>query len=91
VGRHGSTQDRGTARRDRIRTVVGRLRRVRVGTDFRPGASGRHLKGRTMKSEASVPFVVGKLGKDDRRLVVLEEKTPPPIQGPFELRAVFSK
>jgi hypothetical protein len=44
-----------------------------------------------MKSEASVPFVVGKLGKNDKRLVVLEDKTPPPIQGPFELRAVFSK
>ncbi len=44
-----------------------------------------------MKNEGSVPFVVGKLRKDDRRMVVLEEKTPPPIQGPFELRAVFSK
>ena len=44
-----------------------------------------------MNNEASVPFVVGRLGKDDKRLVVLEEKTPPPIQGPFELRAVFSK
>jgi len=44
-----------------------------------------------MKSEASVPFVVGKLGKDDKRLVVLEDKAKPPIQGPFELRAVFSK
>ena len=44
-----------------------------------------------MKSEGSVPFVVGKLGKNDKRMVVLDEKTPPPIAGPFELRAVFSK
>ncbi|HEX6372678.1 MAG TPA: hypothetical protein VF006_27405 [Longimicrobium sp.] len=44
-----------------------------------------------MKNEASVPFVVGKMGKNDKRMVVLEDKTPPPISGPFELRAVFSK
>ena len=44
-----------------------------------------------MKSDQTVPFVVGKLGKDDRRLVVLDDTTPAPIQGPFELRAVFSK
>ncbi|HEX8392104.1 MAG TPA: hypothetical protein VF665_07090 [Longimicrobium sp.] len=44
-----------------------------------------------MKSESSVPFVVGKLGKNDKRMMVLEEKTPPPIPGPFELRAVFSR
>ena len=90
MGRHGS-QNRGTARRDRIYRALGRLRRVRTGTAFRPEPSGRHLKGSTMKNEASVPFVVGKLGKNDRRMVVLEEKTPPPISGPFELRAVFSK
>ncbi len=91
MGRPGSTENRGAARHDRIRAVLGRLRRVRTGPAFRPEASGRHLKGSMMKSEASVPFVVGKLGKDDKRMVVLEEKTPPPIQGPFELRAVFSK
>ncbi len=44
-----------------------------------------------MKTEGCVPFVVGRLGKDDRRLVVLDDKTPPPIAGPFELRAVFSR
>ncbi|HEY7767843.1 hypothetical protein [Longimicrobium sp.] len=44
-----------------------------------------------MKSEASVLFVVGKLGKNDKRMMVLEDKTPPPIPGPFELRAVFSR
>lgn len=43
-----------------------------------------------MKNE-SVPFVVGKVKKNDRRLLVLDERTPPPIEGPFELRAVFSK
>jgi hypothetical protein len=89
VGRHGSP-NRGHARRHRIRAAVGRLR-VRPGTAFRPDTSGRHLKGSTMKNEASVPFVVGKMGKNDKRMVVLEEKTPPPISGPFELRAVFSK
>jgi hypothetical protein len=90
VGRHGSPENRGAARRDRILAGLGRLRRVRLRPAFRPGA-GRHLKGTAMKSEASVPFVVGKLGKNDKRMVVLEDKTPPPIQGPFELRAVFSK
>jgi hypothetical protein len=44
-----------------------------------------------MKTEQTVPFVVGRLGKNDKRLMVLDDKTPPPIQGPFELRAVFSK
>jgi hypothetical protein len=90
VGRHGS-QNRGTARRDRIHVAFGRLRRVRTGAAFRPDSAGRHLKGSTMKNEASVPFVVGKMGKNDKRMVVLEEKTPPPISGPFELRAVFSR
>lgn len=44
-----------------------------------------------MKTEPTVPFVVGRLGKNDKRMMVLDDKTPPPIQGPFELRAVFSK
>jgi hypothetical protein len=44
----------------------------------------------SVKSE-SVPFVVGKVKKNDRRLLVLDERTPPPFEGPFELRAVFSK
>jgi hypothetical protein len=50
-----------------------------------------HPEDDAMKNESSVPFVVGRLGKDDRRMVVLDDKTPPPIAGPFELRAVFSK
>ena len=44
-----------------------------------------------MKTEPIVPFVVGRLGKNDKRTVVLDDKTPPPIQGPFELRAVVSR
>jgi hypothetical protein len=64
--------------------------RVRVGGAFRPGA-GRHIKGSAMKTEQTVPFVVGRLGKNDKRMVVLDDKTPSPIQGPFEIRAVFSK
>ena len=84
-------ENRGSARRHRIHLALGRLRRMRTGAAFRPEPSGRHLKGSTMKNEASVPFVVGKMGKNDKRMVVLEEKTPPPISGPFELRAVFSK
>jgi hypothetical protein len=44
----------------------------------------------TPRSE-SVPFVVGRLGREGRRLVVLDETTPPPIAGPFELREVFSR
>ncbi|HEU0015800.1 MAG TPA: hypothetical protein VFQ45_19130 [Longimicrobium sp.] len=41
--------------------------------------------------EAPVPFVVGKLGKDDKRLVVLDGPAKAPVSGPFELRAVFSR
>jgi hypothetical protein len=91
VGRHGSPQNRGAARHNRIHAACGRLRRVRLGPAFRPARAGRHLRESTMKNEGAVPFVVGKLGKDDKRMVVLDDKTPPPIQGPFELRAVFSK
>jgi hypothetical protein len=90
VGRHGSEENRARARVRRIGTSLGRLARVRVGGAFRPGA-GRHTKGNPMKTEQTVPFVVGRLGKNDKRMVVLDDKTPPPIQGPFELRAVFSK
>jgi hypothetical protein len=89
VGRHGSP-NRGRARIHRIDRSLGRLAWVRVGPTIRPGA-GRHVKGNEMKTEPTVPFVVGRLGKNDKRMVVLDDKTPPPIQGPFELRAVFSK
>jgi hypothetical protein len=36
-----------------------------------------------------VPFVVGRIARADRRLVVLEPATPSPIPGPWDLRAVF--
>ena len=39
--------------------------------------------------DESVPFVVGRLAKADRRLMVLEPETPSPIPGPWDLRAVF--
>ena len=82
--------NRGRARIRRIARSRGRLAWVRVGEAIRPGA-GRHVKGNGMKTEPTVPFVVGRLGKNDKRMVVLDDKTPPPIQGPFEFRAVFSK
>lgn len=87
--RHGSP-NRGRARTHRIQASIGTLARVRVGRAFRPGA-GRHIKGNAMKTEQTVPFVVGRLGKNDKSMVVLDDKTPSPIQGPFEIRAVFSK
>lgn len=90
MGRHGSPQDRGRARVSRIQSSIGTLARVRVGGAIRPG-SGRHIKGSAMKTEQTVPFVVGRLGKNDKRMMVLDDKTPSPIQGPFEIRAVFSK
>jgi hypothetical protein len=90
VGRHGSP-NRGRARIRRIDASRGRLSWVRVGEAIRPDGTGRHVKGNPMKTEPTVPFVVGRLGKNDKRMVVLDDKTPPPIQGPFELRAVFSK
>ena len=41
------------------------------------------------KEEHPVPFVVGRISKADRRLMVLEPETPSPIPGPWDLRAVF--
>ena len=81
----------GRVRRACTGPAFGRLARVRVRADLRPARAGRHVKGSAMKSEASVLFVVGKLGKNDKRMMVLDDKTPPPIPGPFELRAVFSR
>lgn len=43
-----------------------------------------------MKRMATVPFVVGRINKDGRRMMVLEPATPPPIPGPWDLRAVFT-
>jgi hypothetical protein len=39
--------------------------------------------------DETVPFVVGRITKADRRMVVLEPATPSPIPGPWDLRAVF--
>ena len=39
--------------------------------------------------DETIPFVVGRLAKADRRMVVLEPETPSPIPGPWDLRAVF--
>ena len=36
-----------------------------------------------------VPFVVGRIAKADRRMVVLEKAIASPIPGPWDLRAVF--
>jgi hypothetical protein len=42
-----------------------------------------------MKTTHTVPFVVGRIAKDGRRILVLDPATPPPIPGPWDLRAVF--
>ena len=78
------------AGRGRIRRSLGRLARVRVRSAATRNA-GRHVKGLAIKREPLVPFVVGRLGKNDRRMVVLDAQTPSPVPGPFELRAVFSR
>jgi len=50
----------------------------------------RHIpRRRAMVKEEAVPFVVGRIAKADRRMVVLEKATPSPIPGPWDLRAVF--
>lgn len=43
-----------------------------------------------MRHQVTRPFVVGRLAKDGRSLVVLEPSTPSPIPGPWDLRAIFS-
>lgn len=40
---------------------------------------------------SNLPFVVGRLTKNDRRVIVLDRAAPPPIRGPWELRAVFGR
>jgi hypothetical protein len=37
----------------------------------------------------TVPFVVGRIAKDGRRMMVLGQAAPP-IPGPWDLRAVFA-
>jgi hypothetical protein len=38
-----------------------------------------------------MPFVIGRISKNDRRVIVLDRVYPSPIRGPWELRAVFAK
>jgi hypothetical protein len=38
-----------------------------------------------------MPFVVGRITKNDRRVIVLDRVFPAPILGPWDLRAVFGK
>ncbi|HEX8359329.1 MAG TPA: hypothetical protein VF613_04450 [Longimicrobium sp.] len=45
---------------------------------------------KTMKDAQPVPFVVGRITKEGRRMMVLDPATPPPIPGPWDLRAVFT-
>lgn len=42
-----------------------------------------------MRSAEPVPFVVGKIARDGRKLIVLEADTPAPFPGPWNLCAVF--
>jgi|GEM_PF-2861692 len=37
-----------------------------------------------------VPFVVGRIARDGKRMMVLESETPAPFPGPWDLRAVFA-
>jgi hypothetical protein len=73
----------------RARTPV-RLRRF--GALARPhrnrGKSA--LRSIPVKDVHPVPFLVGRLSKNDRRIMVLEPATPAPIPGPWDLRAVFT-
>ncbi|HEU4453173.1 MAG TPA: hypothetical protein VFR81_08930 [Longimicrobium sp.] len=73
---------------------VRRAAQRRVGAVAYPGPRGtahpRFRRRRTMVTkDESVPFVVGRFSKADRRMVVLEPATPSPIPGPWDLRAVF--
>ena len=60
---------------------VGALERGRV-----PRPTPRR---RAMVKDEPVPFVVGRISKADRRMVVLEKAIAAPIPGPWDLRAVF--
>lgn len=72
--------------------ALGVLARVHVRAPRRRPTSGGHPGATALKPESTMPFLVGRMGKDDRRLVVLDgQQRPPPIPGPWDLRAVFSK
>ncbi|HEX6748475.1 MAG TPA: hypothetical protein VF092_14350 [Longimicrobium sp.] len=61
----------------------------RVGVLARGGGQPHKPGRQAMVKDEPVPFVVGRIAKADRRLVVLEPATPSPIPGPWDLRAVF--
>ena len=69
-----------------------RVRLRRLGAFARSGRRRRLIPYRriTVKDVHPVPFLVGRLVKNDRRIVVLEPETPAPIPGPWDLRAVFT-
>jgi|GEM_PF-1291682 len=76
---------------NRARFRSRRAAQRRVGTlGLRQKAPVRYARSRAMVvKDESVPFVVGKISRADRRMVVLEPATPSPIPGPWDLRAVF--
>jgi hypothetical protein len=43
-----------------------------------------------MQGTEPVPFVVGRIARDGKRMMVLESATPAPFPGPWDLRAVFA-
>ncbi|HEX7240967.1 MAG TPA: hypothetical protein VF263_11915 [Longimicrobiaceae bacterium] len=43
-----------------------------------------------MQGAQPVPFVVGRIARDGKRMIVLESATPAPFPGPWDLRAVFA-
>jgi hypothetical protein len=43
-----------------------------------------------MNNAGTTLFVVGRIAKDGRRMLVLNPATPAPIPGPWDLRAVFA-
>ncbi len=43
-----------------------------------------------MQGVQPVPFVVGRIARDGKRMIVLESATPAPFPGPWDLCAVFA-
>ncbi|HSU16642.1 hypothetical protein [Longimicrobium sp.] len=71
------------------RTFRQRHARVRRMGVLARGGQPNHPRRRAMVKDEPVPFVIGRISKSDRRMVVLEPATPSPIPGPWDLRAVF--
>ncbi|HEX8671499.1 MAG TPA: hypothetical protein VF710_06405 [Longimicrobium sp.] len=75
----------------RARRPFLRARARRLGGLARSAVRPNHSLGATtMKDAQPVPFVVGRISKEGRRMMVLDPATPPPIPGPWDLRAVFT-